>query len=61
MYPRCGVLGQNEMVTSFVTPTAHRFLAHHRQAGTPMPQAVVIGCHPAWELAGVYSHLHDDW
>ena len=61
MYPRCGVLERNEMVTSFVTSTAHRFLAHHRDTGTPMPQAVVIGCHPAWELAGVYSHLHDDW
>ena len=61
MYPRCGVLGRNEMVTSFVTSTAHRFLAHHRDAGTPMAQAVVLGCHPAWELAGVYSHLHDDW
>ena len=61
MYPRCGVLEHNEMVTSFVTSTAHRFLAHHRTSGTPMPQAIVIGCHPAWELAGVYSHLHDDW
>ena len=61
MYPRCGVLERNEMVTSFVTSTAHRFLVHHRKADTPMPQAIVIGCHPAWELAGVYSHLHDDW
>ena len=26
-----------------------------------MPQAVAIGCHPAWELCGCYSHPHDDW
>jgi len=26
-----------------------------------MPQAVVIGAHPAWELAGVYSHPHEGW
>ncbi|MCA1841660.1 MAG: UbiD family decarboxylase [Actinobacteria bacterium] len=61
MFPRCGVLGANEMVASFVTPTANRILAHHRQEGTPMPQAVVIGCHPGWELAGVYSHPHNEW
>jgi 2,5-furandicarboxylate decarboxylase 1 len=61
MYPRCGVLGRNEMVTSFVTPTANRILAAHRAAGTAMPQAVAIGVHPAWELAACYSHPHDDW
>jgi UbiD family decarboxylase len=61
MYARCGVLGRNEMVTSFVTSTANRYLERNRELGTPMPQAVVIGCHPAWELAGVYSALHDDW
>ena len=26
-----------------------------------MPQAIVIGAHPAWELAGVYSHPHKGW
>lgn len=26
-----------------------------------MPQALVIGCHPAWELAGVYSDPHHEW
>jgi 2,5-furandicarboxylate decarboxylase 1 len=36
-------------------------LAKHRQAGTLMPQAIVIGVHPAWELAGCYSHPHRDW
>jgi 2,5-furandicarboxylate decarboxylase 1 len=61
MYPRCGVLGRHEMVTSFVTPTANRILAAHRAAGTRMPQAVAIGVHPAWELAACYSHPHDDW
>src|SRR5262249_23571982 len=61
MYPRCGVLGPREMVTSFVTPTANRILAAHRAAGTRMPQAVAIGVHPAWELAACYSHPHDDW
>lgn len=61
MYPRCGVLGKNEMVTSFVTPTANRILAKHRAAGTPMPQALVIGAHPGWELAGCYSHPHEGW
>jgi 2,5-furandicarboxylate decarboxylase 1 len=61
MFPRCGVLGPREMVTSFVTPTANRILAEHRSAGTPMPQAIVIGCHPAWELAACYSHPHDNW
>jgi 2,5-furandicarboxylate decarboxylase 1 len=61
MYPRCGVLGRHEMVTSFVTPTANRILAAHRAAGTPMPQAIAIGVHPAWELAACYSHPHDDW
>lgn len=61
MNPRCGVLSRNRMVTSFVTPTANAILAKHREAGTRMPQAVVIGAHPAWELAGVYSHPHKEW
>ena len=61
MNPRCGVLSRNEMVASFVTPTANRILAKHRAAGTRMPQAIVIGAHPAWELAGVYSHPHKNW
>ena len=61
MYPRSGVLSRTEMVTSYVTPTANQILAKHRAAGTRMPQAIVIGAHPAWELAGCYSHLHDDW
>jgi 2,5-furandicarboxylate decarboxylase 1 len=61
MYPRCGVLGRREMVTSFVTATANRILGHHRAAGTRMPQAVAIGVHPAWELAACYSHPHDGW
>ncbi len=61
MNPRCGVLGPNRMVTSFVTATANGILAKHRAANTPMPQAIVIGAHPAWEMAGVYSHPHKDW
>jgi 2,5-furandicarboxylate decarboxylase 1 len=61
MFPRCGVLGRNTMVTSFVTPTAIRILAKHRAAGTRMPQAVAIGTHPAWELASCYSHPHESW
>jgi len=61
MFPRCGVLSRNEMVTSYVTPTANRILAKHRAAGTRMPQAVVIGAHPGWELAACYSAPHDDW
>lgn len=61
MYPRCGVLNRNEMVASFVTPTAVRFLAKHRAAGTKMPQAIVIGTHPGWELAGCYSYPHEGW
>lgn len=61
MYPRCGVLGPREMVTSFVTPTGNKILAKHRKTGSPMPQAVVIGAHPAWELAACYSHPHHDW
>jgi 2,5-furandicarboxylate decarboxylase 1 len=61
MFPRCGVLGRSEMVASFVTPTANRILAKHRATNTPMPQAVVIGAHPAWELASCYSHPHDGW
>jgi UbiD family decarboxylase len=61
MYPRCGVLSRNEMVTSFVTPTANRMLAEYRAAGERMPQAIVIGVHPAWELCGCYSHPHESW
>jgi len=61
MYPRSGVLGPREMVCSFVTSTANRILGKHRRARTPMPQAIVIGCHPAWELAGCYSHPHRNW
>ena len=61
MFPRCGVLSRNEMVTSYVTPTANQILAKYRVAGTRMPQALVIGTHPGWELAGCYSHTHDDW
>ena len=61
MFPRCGVLSRNEMVSSFVTKTANVILGKHRAAGTKMPQALVIGAHPAWELAGCYSHPHRDW
>jgi 2,5-furandicarboxylate decarboxylase 1 len=61
MFPRSGVLGPAEMVTSFVTPTANRILAQHRSKGTPMPQAIAIGNHPAWELAATYTYLHEDW
>lgn len=61
MFPRCGVLSPNEMVTSYVTPTANRILGKHKAAGTRMPQAVVIGAHPAWELAACYSYPHNDW
>lgn len=61
MFPRCGVLSRNEMVTSFVTSTANAMYAKHRAAGTRMPQAQAIGVHPAWELASVYSHPHRGW
>lgn len=61
MFPRSGVLNRNEMVSSFVTPTANQILAKHKQAGTKMPQAQVIGVHPAWEAAGVYTHPHRTW
>lgn len=61
MFPRCGVLNEREMVASFITSTANQILAKHKAAGDKMPQALVIGCHPAWELAGCYSHPHDDW
>lgn len=61
MYARCGVLNKNEMVTSYVTPTANNILAKYKAVGKKMPQALVIGTHPAWELAGCYSYLHDDW
>ncbi len=61
MFPRSGVLSRNEMVTSFVTPTANRFLAGYRQQNRPMPQAIAIGMHPAWELAATYTHPHRDW
>ena len=61
MFPRCGVLNPREMVASFVTSTANRILGKHQAAGDKMPQAIVIGCHPAWELAGCYSHPHKDW
>jgi len=61
MFPRCGVLSRNEMVASFVTATANRILAKHRTAGTKMPQAIVIGTHPAWELVGCYSYPHSGW
>jgi 2,5-furandicarboxylate decarboxylase 1 len=61
MFPRCGVLSRNEMVASFVTPTANNLLTRHKAAGTKMPQALVIGSHPAWELAACYSHPHEGW
>lgn len=61
MFPRCGVLSRNEMVASFVTGTANRILNGYRRHAEPMPQAIVIGAHPAWELAGCFSHPHDDW
>ncbi len=61
MNPRCGVLGPSKMVTSFVTSTANRILKKYKSAGQGMPQAIVIGAHPAWELAGVYTHPHRDW
>jgi len=61
MFPRSGVMSRNEMVTSFVTRHANQILAKHRAAQTRMPQAIVIGTHPAWELAGCYSYLHEGW
>jgi 2,5-furandicarboxylate decarboxylase 1 len=61
MFPRSGVLNRNEMVTSYVTPTASRFLAGHKAADKKMPQAMVIGAHPAWELAACYSYPHEGW
>jgi 2,5-furandicarboxylate decarboxylase 1 len=61
MFPRCGVLDRAEMVASFVTSTANQILEKHREAGTKMPQAIVIGTHPAWELAGCYSYPHEGW
>jgi 2,5-furandicarboxylate decarboxylase 1 len=61
MFPRSGVLSKNEMVTSFVTPTANRFLKEYRAQNRPMPQAIVIGAHPAWELAATYTHPHESW
>lgn len=61
MFPRSGVLGKKEMVTSYVTPTAGKMFAKYKEAGKPMPQALVIGCHPAWELAACYSAPHRDW
>jgi len=61
MFPRCGVLSRNEMVTSYVTPTAIRILAQHRAAGTKMPQSIAIGTHPAWELAAAYNYGHEGW
>src|SRR5262249_22654124 len=61
LFPPRRVLSRHEMATSFVPPTANRILAHHRAAGTPMPQAIAIGTHPAWELCGCYSHPHDGW
>jgi 2,5-furandicarboxylate decarboxylase 1 len=61
MFPRSGVLGRNEMVTSFVTPTANRILAQHRAEGKKMAQSIAIGVHPAWELAAAYNYIHDGW
>lgn len=61
MYPRCGVLNRREMVTSFVTPTANRIFGKYKASGNRMPQAVVIGVHPAWELAACYSAPHEGW
>jgi 2,5-furandicarboxylate decarboxylase 1 len=61
MYPRSGVLSRNEMVTSFVTPTAIRILGAHRTDGTKMAQSIAIGVHPAWELAAAYNYLHEGW
>ena len=61
MFPRCGVLGPREMVTSYVTPTAWAIRDAHRAAGTKMPQTIAIGCHPAWELAASYTYLHEGW
>lgn len=61
MFPRCGVLDEKTMVASYVTSTANRFLARHRELGTRMPQAIVIGAHPAWELAACYSAAHEGW
>jgi 2,5-furandicarboxylate decarboxylase 1 len=61
MFPRCGVLSRNEMVASFVTPTAWQILAAHKAAGTKMPQSIAIGVHPAWEIAAAYNYLHEGW
>lgn len=61
MFPRSGVLSRNEMVTSFVTPTANRYLSEYRKQNRAMPQAIAIGMHPAWELAATYTHPHRDW
>lgn len=61
MFPRCGVLGRNEMVASFVSGTVQRIHGKYKAAKQKMPQAIAIGTHPAWELGGCYSHPHKDW
>jgi 2,5-furandicarboxylate decarboxylase 1 len=61
MFPRTLVQSPRRGISSYVTRHSQVILEKYRRLGRPAPQAIVIGTHPALELAAAYSGLHDEF
>jgi 2,5-furandicarboxylate decarboxylase 1 len=61
MNPRTLVKGARHAVSSYITRHANAILKKYAMFGTPAPQAIVIGHHPAYDLAAAYSGPHDSF
>ena len=59
MNPRTLVKGPRHAVSSFITRHANAILRKYAKRKERAPQAIVIGHHPAFELAATYSGLHE--
>lgn len=59
MNPRTLVKGARHAVCSYITRHANAILRKYSERKQAAPQAIVIGHHPAYELAAAYSGLHE--
>lgn len=59
MNPRTLVKGPRHAVCSYITRHANAILKKYAQRGERVPQAMVIGHHPAYDLAAAYSGPHE--
>lgn len=61
MNPRTLVKGARNGVSSYITRHSKVIAKKYLQMKKPMPQAIVIGHHPAYEMAAAYSGPHEDF